>query len=69
MACCKDGDSACRWATIEVWLHEPAVVRGDVPCTTTDRQVCLRCGASRLVRKEDGRTAQASSFRSALGEI
>jgi hypothetical protein len=49
------GSGACRWATVEVWLHAPEVAVGDVPCITTDRQVCLRCGAARLVRALDGR--------------
>jgi hypothetical protein len=62
MACGKEGAGACRWATVEVWLHEPAAVGGDVPCTTTDRQVCLRCGASRLVHSEDGRITGAAPF-------
>ena len=48
MACGKEGDTACRWATVEMWLHEPAVVGGDAPCATTDRQVCLRCGAAQF---------------------
>ena len=29
MACGKESDGACRWATVEVWLQEPAVVGGD----------------------------------------
>ena len=62
MACGEESDTTCRWATVEVWLHEPAVVGGDALCATTDRQVCLRCGASRLVRMEDGRIARAVSF-------
>jgi hypothetical protein len=28
-----------------------------VPAATTERQVCLRCGAARLVRAPDGRVA------------
>jgi hypothetical protein len=58
LAACSNGGGtvrACRWATLEVWLHPPEVVGGDVPTTTTDRQVCLRCGAARLVRALDGR--------------
>jgi hypothetical protein len=58
---CAGGGGACRWATVEVWLHAPEVVAGDVPCATTDRQVCLRCGASRLVRTEDGQIVGSGS--------
>jgi hypothetical protein len=46
---------ACRWATVEVWLHPPEVVGAAVLVAATDRQVCLRCGAGRLVRVPDGR--------------
>ena len=55
MSACDEGEP-CRWATVEVWLHTPEVAAGDVPTVTTNRQVCLRCGTSRLVRSEDGRT-------------
>ena len=55
------GDGAtCRWATVEVWLHAPEVCGEDVLAVTTDRQVCLRCGASRLVRAEDGQIVEPS---------
>jgi hypothetical protein len=57
MSACGDSggaDRACRWATVEVWLHPPEIVGGDVPTLTTDRQVCLRCGAGRLVRALGG---------------
>jgi hypothetical protein len=60
-ACAESG--TCRWATVDVWLHAPEVFGEDVPAVTTDRQVCLRCGASRLVRTEDGRIVGFGSRR------
>jgi hypothetical protein len=45
---------ACRWATVESWLWE----EDDKQVRVADRQVCLRCGAARLVRAADGLDGQ-----------